>query len=262
MENLKIAAKEPEDLRLFDVPLHRVGVGRLHAFIEKTALEGTKALILNVNIHCMVLSFKNAWMREILNQAQMIYCDGDGVKAGLRILGMDTPPKVAFTRWIWDLAAFAERKQLRLFLLGAKPGIAEKAGACLKARFPKLEIAGVHDGYFKKEGPETEDVIRQINASDANILIVGFGMPIQERWLYDNWHKIDVNIFLPGGAVLDYASGMLGQAPRWMIQWHLEWLFRIYEDPKRLFWRYAYDIPVFFSKILLTKAVRVLGREK
>lgn len=253
MPQLEPAQRRSADMVIFGMPMHRVGVPELHEFIERAVRENRKSLIFNVNIHCMVLALSHPWLKGAMNEAHLVYCDGDGVRWGARLLGYAPPPKVGFTRWMWDLAAFCEKKKFRLYLLGGKPGIAAMAAEKMKQRYPDLEIAGTGHGYFKKEGPEGDQVIDAINRSVAHILVIGFGMPVQEKWIMENWEKIQTNVFLPGGAVLDYAAGALGQAPAWMVAAHLEWLFRIWEDPKRLFGRYVYDIPVFFWNILKEK---------
>ncbi len=253
---MKEPARAPEKkttLKLFDIKINRVDVRQLHRYIRLAISRRMKALILNVNIHCIVLALREPWLRDFLNQAQLVYCDGDGVRWGIKLLGQIPPPKVGFTRWIWQLAEFCRDEDLSLYLLGGAPGVGELAAENLKTRYPGLRIAGTHHGYFKKTGEETERVVETINKSHADILIIGFGMPLQELWIKDNWEKIDVSIFLPGGAVLDYAAGKLGQAPKWMLRFHLEWLFRMWEDPKRLTGRYAYDIPYFFLNVFREK---------
>ena len=99
-----------------------------------------------------------------------------------------------------------------------KPGIAEKAADQIRKRFPHLQVIGTHHGYFDKTllSAENEAVIQGINAAKPNILIVGLGMPLQERWLFDNWERLDVNVALTGGAVFDYVSGELRRGPKWM----------------------------------------------
>lgn len=248
---IKPAEKMPPDLKLLGIPLHNVDEAAMHTFMDKVIARQEKALILNVNIHCMMLSLKQPWLHDFMQQSHVTYTDGDGPRWGCQLLGLNPPPKVGFTRWIWDLAGHAEKQGHRLFLLGSAEGVAEQAAAKLTARFPGLKIAGCHHGFFKKEGPENDAVIEKINASGADILILAFGMPIQEHWLKENWLKVQTHIFLPGGAVLEYAAGLLGKSPQWMIDWHLEWLYRLCSDPKRLFWRYAVEIPQFFWAVLL-----------
>lgn len=96
-------------------------------------------------------------------------------------------------------------------------------------------------------------VIEKINKVRPNILLVGFGMPVQEYWLQENWEKIDTNIALTGGAVFDYLSGELRRAPRWMTDHGLEWLGRLIIEPRRLWKRYIIGLPLFFLRVLLFK---------
>lgn len=235
------------------IPVHQVDVEKIHAFLKSVIGQGMKALVLNVNIHSVNLALRHLWLREFLNSAQLVFCDGDGVRWGLRILGYEPPPKVTYDRWIWQLAQFCEKEAYRLFFLGGKPGVAEAARQEMKSRFPKLEITGAEHGYFPKAGAENERVIEKINRAKPDILVVGFGMPLQERWLKDYWERIDAHIFLTGGAVFDYVSGGLRRAPRWMIQTHLEWLFRLLGEPRRLSARYLFGIPYFFLCVLIEK---------
>jgi N-acetylglucosaminyldiphosphoundecaprenol N-acetyl-beta-D-mannosaminyltransferase len=130
--------------------------------------------------------------------------------------------------------------------------VADKAAANLKARFPDLRIVSTHHDYFDKTpgSAENEAVIEQINAVKPNILIVGFGMPLQERWLMENWDHIDANVALTGGAVFDYVSGELQRAPRWMTDNGLEWLGRLLIEPRRLWKRYLIGNPLFIWRVL------------
>lgn len=260
MKEYSKAPEKKSTLKLFGIKVNRVDVRQLHRFIRRSVSRRMKSLVLNVNIHCIVLALRESWLKDFLNQAQVVYCDGDGVRWGIRMLGHIPPPKVGFTRWIWDLADFCGNENYSLFLLGGAPGVAEQAAQRLKARAPNLRIAGTHHGYFKKSGEETEKVIELINQSRADVLIVGFGMPLQEKWIKAYWEQIQVYIFLPGGAVLDYAAGQLGQVPQWMLRLHLEWLFRIWEDPKRLAGRYAFDIPYFFLNVIREKMTQTFRK--
>lgn len=246
--------KRQTALDVLGIPLHDVTVKEVHSLIGEVIKQNAKALVLNLNVHCVNLALKNPWLRDFLNEAQLVFCDGDGVRWGLRWLGHKPPPKITYAYWIWQLAGFCDKKRYRLFFLGGKPGVAQAAGNNLKARFPGLQISGVQDGYFEKEGEENEKVIQEINRAKPDILVVGFGMPLQEKWLKENWRRLDAHIFLTAGAVFDYVSGRLARAPEWMIDHELEWLFRLFQEPGRLAARYVLGIPYFFFQILLEKA--------
>lgn len=235
--------------------LNPVSVDDVHNYISDVIGRNERALILNLNVHCVNLCQKYRWLKDFINQAQMVFCDGDGVRWGAKIMGLHAPPKITYDRWIWQLTELADQKEYRVFFLGGKPGIAEEAAERIKGRFPRLKVVGTHHGYFQKEGIENEQVIARINETKPDILILGLGMPVQERWLRDNWINVDAHIFLTGGAVFDYASGRAKRAPTWMIRLNLEWLYRLLQEPTRLWTRYVWGNPYFLFKILQAKFV-------
>jgi len=209
-------------------------------------------IVLSGNVYSFNLAYEQAWLRDFFNQADIVRLDGAGVRLGAWILGYQTSSRMTWADFAWDLAKFAALRDFTFFFLGARPGVADKAAANLKARFPDLRILGTHHGYFDKTpgSAENEAVIDQINAVKPNILIVGFGMPKQERWLLENWERIDANITLTGGAVFDYISGELRRAPRWMTDNGLEWLGRLLIEPRRLWKRYIIGNPLFMWRVL------------
>jgi len=180
------------------------------------------------------------------------------ITVGARILGHHIPERITYADWMWQLAEFSANQGFSLFLLGAEPGVAELAAARLLERYPNLAIAGVHHGYFEKEpcSAETQAVIETINAAKPNILLLGFGMPLQEKWLMENWEAIDTNIALTGGAVFDYISGELKRAPEWLTASGFEWLGRLIIEPRRLWRRYLVGNPIFMWRIVKQRLAR------
>ncbi|MCI5144820.1 MAG: glycosyltransferase [Candidatus Electrothrix sp. AR3] len=240
-----------ESIRILDIQVHLLTEQRLHQYIHDTISKKHRALILNVNAHCYNLMHKNPWLQDFFNQSDITFCDGAGVALGAKILGQQVPKRITYADWMWSLSAFAEHQEITFFFIGAAPGIAEKAAQKLTNRFPNLKIK-THHGYFNKSmnSEDNQRIIQQINASKANILIVGFGMPLQEKWLQENWDHLEVNIALTGGAVFDYISGELKRGPRWMTDNNLEWLARLLIEPKRLWKRYIFGNAFFFYLIL------------
>jgi N-acetylglucosaminyldiphosphoundecaprenol N-acetyl-beta-D-mannosaminyltransferase len=250
----------PGSMDLMGIPIHPGGIGTVEAQIEEAITRKAKAVVVNTNVHGIYLAKKNPWLLDFLKNARMVFCDGNGPRWGLIMLGYAPPPKIATTRWIWQLAAFCARKKYRLFLLGGWPGVAAEAAERLTEAWPDLGGIGFHHGFFGKQGPENEKVIEAINVFKPDILLVCFGMPIQEKWIYDNASRVNAHVFLKGGAVLDYVTGRLGKVPDWMIEWHLEWLFRVYEEPRRLFIRYVVEIPWFLTSVALERVGRIIWR--
>jgi N-acetylglucosaminyldiphosphoundecaprenol N-acetyl-beta-D-mannosaminyltransferase len=237
------------------VRIDALTIDSLNRRIAEIVRSHRRALVLNVNVHAMNLCHRLGWFAALLERAEIVFCDGAGVALAARILGRRVPERITYADWIWTLAETAAASQLKLFFLGGKEGVAERATERLRARRPGLEIVGCHHGYFDKrqDADENLGVVEAINDSGANILIVAFGMPLQERWLMENWDALRVNVGLTGGAVFDYVSGDLRRGPRWMTQNHLEWLARLLIEPKRLWRRYLLGLPPFFWRVVVAR---------
>jgi N-acetylglucosaminyldiphosphoundecaprenol N-acetyl-beta-D-mannosaminyltransferase len=218
--------------------------------IEKLVLYKKKSKIMYLNIHVVNEAFKNKRLKEILNSADILYCDGEGVRIGAEIFGKHIPHRMTGADWIYDLCNMCEKKGLSLFIVGARPGVTETGIHVLKTRFPKLKIAGYHHGYFNKYGTENDAVINTINKSKVDILLVGFGTPLQETWMDENFKSLNVPVIWAMGAVMDYVSGTVRRAPAWIHKNGMEWLFRLYLEPGRMWKRYFIGNAVFFYRIL------------
>jgi N-acetylglucosaminyldiphosphoundecaprenol N-acetyl-beta-D-mannosaminyltransferase len=237
---------------ILGIRIHQLTVQMFIQILEEIILAQGKALITSVNVHAINLACQHVWLRQFINESDFSFCDGAGVVLGARILGQHLPERFTSADWMWDLAARASEQNFTFYFLGARPGIAEKAALCLHERYPGLRILGIHHGYFDKTpgSLENEQVIQEINQQKPNILLVGFGMPLQERWLMENWDRIEANTAITLGAVFDYISGELKRAPDWFLNHNLEWLGRLLIEPRRLWRRYLIGNPVFIWRVM------------
>lgn len=242
-----------ESINILDVKVHPLAVIDLHKIIRAKITYHEKSIIANVNAHAMNLAFREKWLKDFFNNAAIVFCDGAGVRLAARILGYHIPERITYADWMWQIAEFSSKNNFTFYLLGARKGIAKKAAEQLTKRYPNIQILGVHHGYFNKTvgSRENANIISKINKVKPNILVVAFGMPLQERWLYENWDKIDANIALTGGAVFDYVSGELKRGPRCLTDNGFEWLARLLIEPKRLWKRYIIGNPLFITRIIL-----------
>jgi N-acetylglucosaminyldiphosphoundecaprenol N-acetyl-beta-D-mannosaminyltransferase len=206
-------------------------------------------------VNCLNLAYENKWLREFLNSAKIVFCDGSGVIIGAKILGVQIVERITYADWMWQFAGFAEKNGYSFYFLGSEPGVADKAARKLKDQFPQLKILGCHHGYFNKDfySNENKEVITRINTAKPDILIVAFGMPLQERWLMENWSLVQVPVALTGGAVFDYLSGELRRSPKFLNEHNLEWLGRLLIEPTRLWKRYVIGNPLFLYRIVKQK---------
>lgn len=247
-----------QEVRILGVPVDPLTVEELHARIAGFVEGREHALVLHANAHGLNLCYRDGRLRRILDRAEIVFCDGAGVMLAARILGRRIPERITYADWTWRLAEFAEERGFSLFFLGAHPGVAEQAAGRLRERFPNLRIAGVQHGYFDRStgSPENEAVVKEINAARPDLLLVGFGMPIQEYWLDENWERIGASVALTGGAVFDYVSGELKRGPRLLVDNGLESVARLIVEPRRLWRRYVVGNPLFLLRVLKQRFAR------
>lgn len=228
-------------------------VRRLARGASRSASHGAeRAVVLNVNAHCLNLAYRDAALRDYLDRADVVFCDGFGVRLAARLLGRGLPARITYADWVWRLVALAADADLSLYFLGARPGVARRAADQLVARYPGLTVAGTHHGYFdhRAGSPENEAVIEEINAAVPDILVVGFGMPLQERWLMRNRRRLNARVALTSGAAFDYVAGDLRRGPRLLTHNGFEWLARLLIEPRRLWRRYLIGNPLFLARVL------------
>lgn len=172
---------------------------------------------------------KNEAFRAALNGADLALPDGIGVVYAAKILGRPLQarsPGIEFAKGLMDRMA---RDGKRLFLLGSKPGVAEKAAESLTAAYPGLVVCGTHDGYFKEDGP----VVEAIRQSKADVVFVCLGAPKQELWMVKNGPATGAKLAAGLGGCLDVFAGNVERAPEGWQKLGLEWLYRLKQEPKR-----------------------------
>ncbi|CAA9442484.1 MAG: N-acetylmannosaminyltransferase [uncultured Rubrobacteraceae bacterium] len=241
----------PGRVEVLGVGVDPATVDGLHAEIRRL-VRRRGGVVLNANAHCLNLCYRDPALRRFFGAADLVFCDGAGVKLAARMLGGRLPERITYADWLPRLADFAEEEGLSLFFLGARPGVAERAAKRLRATRPALKVVGVRHGYFDRDadGAENGVVVAEINAARPDVLLLGLGMPLQERWLMENRRRLDVGVALTGGAVFDYASGGLRRGPRLLTDNGLEWLARLLVEPRRLWRRYLLGNPLFLLRVL------------
>ena len=236
---------------MLEVGVDCITVEGLHTEVARL-VRRRGGVVLNANAHCLNLCHEDEGLRDFFAAADVVFCDGTGVRLAARMLGERLPERITYADWLPRLAALAEEQGFTLFFLGARPGVAWEAARRLEASHPDLRIVGVRHGYFdhRAGSPENGAVVAEINAARPDVLLVGLGMPLQERWLMENRRRLDVGVTLTGGAVFDYASGRLRRGPRLLTDNGLEWLARLIVEPRRLWRRYLLGNPLFLARVL------------
>lgn len=173
---------------------------------------------------------RNQPFRQALNGADLVLPDGVGVIYAAKILGRPLRGRVTGIDFASGLIAWMAQSGKRLFLLGAKPGVAEQAAARLTAEYPGLNVCGTHDGYFKEDAP----VAAAIREARADVCFVCLGAPKQELWMVENGPATGAHLMVGLGGVLDVYAGVVERAPAFFQKAGLEWFYRLCKEPKRI----------------------------
>ena len=202
------------------------------------------SMIFTPNSEIILYASNNPDFAEVLNKGDMVIPDGIGVVYGAKILRNPIKERVAGYDLVCSLLPIMAEKGQSVYLLGAKPGVAEKAAETLLAKHPGLVIAGTHDGYFKND----EEVIADINKCAPDFLMVCLGFPKQENWIYNNREKLNAKLAIGAGGCLDVFAGTVQRAPEFYCKHGIEWLYRLAKQPTR-FVRML-SLPKFGLKVL------------
>lgn len=219
-----------------------------------------RGLIVFLNVDTIMKLQKDPEYAEVCRNAEYVIADGKIVIYATHFLGTPLREKVSGSDF---LGAFCEHHRsnpdVRVFLLGAGPGVADTARQRINARIGREIVVGSHSPSFgfQDKPAECDEIVRLINESGANVLAVGVGAPKQEKWIARHRERLpNVQRYLAVGATIDFEAGKVRRAPVWMSEVGLEWLFRLAQEPRRLSKRYLIEGPPFFWLLLMQK----LGR--
>ncbi|HEY8656155.1 MAG TPA: WecB/TagA/CpsF family glycosyltransferase [Candidatus Limnocylindria bacterium] len=208
---------------------------------------GRRTFVITANPEFVMLCRRDPEIAAIAAGADLVIPDGTGALLASRLLGDPLPGRAPGRLLVERIAAVGRERDLSLYLLGAAPGIAERAAAALVARHPGLRIAGTHDG-----DAESDEAVAAVAAARPNLLFVAFGMPKQERWIARHLAALPtVKLAVGVGGSLDYLAGSAKPPPALIHAVGLEWLWRLVRDPKR--WRRQRVLPVFVVLVLLAR---------
>jgi N-acetylglucosaminyldiphosphoundecaprenol N-acetyl-beta-D-mannosaminyltransferase len=200
------------------------------------------------SMHGIVEAQHNPSFKEILNSTDAVVPDGMPLVWLGRRRGHHLPRRVYGPDLMLDFCEKTAGRGYRHFFYGGEPGVPERLAEALKRRFPSLEVCGSFSPPFRPLGPEEDrETMAMISRAAPDVLWVGLGAPKQERWMQEHRDKLQVPVVVSVGAAFDLLSGGRDQAPRWMREHGLEWLFRLIQEPRRLWRRYLIYGPQFIA---------------
>lgn len=227
-------------IRFFNIRVNPLSDHDIERITAEAIRSGRRIVIANHNMHSAYLSQRDRGMCEFYESASYVHIDGMPLilLANLLGIGLKRAHRATSLDFIPLLAPTMVREGWRLFYLGSQPGIAEAGARIMRDEYPGLQIR-THHGYVNEE--ETAAVLQEINDYRPHILMVGMGMPLQERWIHKHRRSISANVIFPVGAFMDYKAEVIPTAPRWLASLYLEWMYRLVTEPRRLWRRYLVE---------------------
>lgn len=265
-------------ISLMGIPVDNVttseALDRIFGMTAAFKNDNTPRYVATVNVDFIVntLSWRTDHSRhpellDILRRADLVTADGMPVVWASKIMNSPLKERISGSDMIPELAERSVKLGKSLFLFGGAPGLAEEAADKLMSRYPGLRIAGTYSPDIATEGEaildsaeEDRELIKKINESGADILLIGLGNPKQEIWFERNRNALNVPVSIGVGGSFGFITGSVARAPEWMQKNGLEWIYRIYQDPGRLWKRYFNGFFKFGACILFPLIFHKIGR--
>ncbi|EYE87633.1 acetylmannosaminyltransferase [Fervidicella metallireducens AeB] len=215
--------------------------------IDEIVRERRPSFIVAINPEKIMKAIKDEKLKNLLNSAAIQIADGVGVVIASKLKGGKIKSRVTGIDLMQNICKRSAEKGYRVFLLGAKPGVAERAAEILRERYKGINIVGIRDGYFKDEN----ELLGYIEDKNPDVMFVAMGSPAQELFITRNMDRLKIPVSMGVGGSYDVICGNIPRAPKWMCSMGLEWLFRLIKEP----WRYKrmMVLPLFFVKVLFNK---------
>lgn len=235
------------------VRIAAVQIPHVVAHIESCILQRASCRYIAVtDMHSLMEAQHRVGFKAILNSASLAVPDGFPLVWLGRRKGFPLRRRVYGPELMESFCRATAAQGYRHFFYGGAPGVAEALGARLAARFPGLQVAGCFCPPFRPQTPQEDAAtVAIINASRADVVWVGLGAPKQERWMFEHHSALNVPVLIGVGAAFDFHTGKVAQAPPWMRDHGLEWLFRLSCEPRRLWRRYLIHGTQFVALVLL-----------
>jgi N-acetylglucosaminyldiphosphoundecaprenol N-acetyl-beta-D-mannosaminyltransferase len=236
----------------------RLDMAETVARCEQIVDSGRPGQQVSINVAKLVELRRDERMRAYVEQCALVSADGQPVVWASRLLGDPLPERVAGIDLMHELLALAERRGFRVFFLGARREVLERAVGVIREAHPGLEVSGYRDGYFADS--EVDDVREEIRRAAPHILFVAMSSPRKEHWLSTHAASLGIPFAMGVGGSIDIVAGITTRAPRWMRRTGLEWFYRFLQEPLRMWRRYLVTNTVFALQLSAAIARRTLRR--
>jgi N-acetylglucosaminyldiphosphoundecaprenol N-acetyl-beta-D-mannosaminyltransferase len=228
---------------LLGVPFDNVTVAQAIARIDEMIASGDPHYVVTANVDFCIQALDDIELRRILFDAHLVLCDGTPLVWASRLFGNPLPERVAGADLVPLLIQRAVEQGYRVFFLGGSASVAQQAVQRLQTQYPNLVLAGHYSPPFRALlDMNHEEIAQRIRAGKPDLLFVSFGCPKAEKWMAMHYRALGVPVCIGVGATIDFLAGRVRRAPAWMQRAGTEWLYRLAQEPRRLWNRYATDL--------------------
>jgi len=236
----------PERLHLFDLELGNPTMEQALATMGEWTRQPQARRVAFVNAHCVNVMQHNPSYRQALQSCDWLLCDGFGMRLAGLALGQPLRDNVNGT----DLfpALCASLSPTRVFLFGAKPGVAEAVAEWIQGHHPQLQVVGCQHGYLQSD-QEHQALLERMRGLQPQLTLVALGVPAQELWLQRWREQLPPGLYLAVGGLFDFFSGRIPRAPQWLRELGLEWTYRLLQEPRRMARRYLVGNLIFAGHV-------------
>lgn len=230
-------------VKLLNTYVNNVSMTEAIDEIEKLINCDKKSYLVAVNVDVIMKIEQDAYLKKIIDEADMVLADGKPLIWISKLNKRPIKEKVSGSDLIPLVCEMSAEKGYSMFFIGGKDGVAEKAKERLQNKYSGIRIAGTYAPPFgfEKNEKELDKINDMISKAEPDILVVCFGCPKQEKFIYENINKYNAKVSICAGATIDFLAENIKRAPKWMSNCGLEWFYRFIKEPRRLFKRYFID---------------------
>lgn len=232
-----------EKQKLLNMYVNNIDMDETLHEIDRLIKTGKKSYVVAINVDVVMKIEEDTYLKKIADNADLVLVDGKPLIWISKIHKNPVKAKISGSDLVPLLCERATKKGYSIFIIGGKEGIAEKAKENLKKKYSDIKVVGTYAPPvgFENNKDELTKINNMISEKRPDLLIVCFGCPKQEKWIYENYKKYNAKVSICAGATVDFLAGNVNRAPRWMSECGLEWFYRFTQEPKRLFKRYFID---------------------
>lgn len=243
-----------EKVLIMDVPIHKVTMEEASNQVVEYLLGKDQHTVFTPNPEIIMEAQEDPELMRILKQADLVVADGIGVVLASKILKVKRlPERVGGFDLMQQVLDKIKDKNIKVYFLGSKPGVAEAAAQNMRKKYPGIKIVGTRDGYFTKN--DEQGIINEIKGLEVDLLMAGLGAPRQEKWIDKHIKELGIKVGVGVGGSLDVMAGTVKRAPQIYQKLGLEWFYRLITNPKRA--KRMMNLPIFGIKVVF---MRVFGR--